>query len=271
MPDPQTPIALPDGTRIHFDATGDGPTVLLANVLYGHAGLFAGLVEDLSRDHRVITYDLRGTGRSSRHGPYEPAVDLADMEALLDHLGGVRVVVGVGDASLRAIRMALARPDLVGAVVTPGTTVLARADVARADVTDGRGLSGSGSVLSALVTLLASDYRSGIRSIVESGNPGLTEEEIRDRVEGMVAHCPQDVTIARLNFWRGDDVTEEARELGDRLWVLHYPGNPWFPEGLAEQIPAVLPDAHSEAIEDGPFARPEHTAAVVRRIIAAAA
>jgi len=263
MADPQTPLALPDGTRIHFEATGEGPAILVANVLYGQSSLFSGFVENLSGDHRVITYDLRGTGESSRHGPYEPGVDLADLEALLDHLGGAAAIVGVGDGCLRAVRIAAARPDLVGAVVATGTAVLARARQPEA-----YGLSGSGSVLSALVTLLESDYRAGMRSIVESANQGLTEEEVRSRVERMVAHCPQEVAIARLNIWRGDDVMEEARKLGDRLWILHYPGNPWFPEGLADQIADVLPEARSEPIDEGPFASPEQTAAVVRRIAA---
>ncbi len=259
-----TTLQLDDGTAIHYDATGDGPQVLIANVLYGHPGLFAGLVRDLSRDHRVITYDLRGTGGSTRRGPYEPAVDLADLEALLEHLGGARVMVGIGDGTLRAVRIAAARPNLVDVVVTPGTFVLARADEPEVG-----GLSGSNSVLSALVTLLASDYRAGMRSIVESGNPGLTEDEIRDRVEHLVAHCPQEVALARFRAWRGDLAIEEARAMGDRLWVLPYPGNPWFPGELADRMPELLPDAQVDAIDDGPFTRPEQTAAVVRRITGA--
>jgi pimeloyl-ACP methyl ester carboxylesterase len=253
MADSMTTIERDDGTAIHYDATGAGPQVLVANVLYAHAGLFAPFVADLSRDHRVITYDLRGTGDSTRHGPYEPAVDLADLEALLEHLGGVRVIVGIGDGALRAVRMAAARPELVGAVVAPGTFVLARAGENRG------GLSGSGSVLSALITLLASDYRAGIRSIVESGNEGLTEAEIRDRVEQMAAHCPQEAAVA----------TDDARAIGDRLWVLTYPGNPWFPQELADRMHEILPEANRETIEDGPWTRPGDTAAVVRRITGA--
>jgi pimeloyl-ACP methyl ester carboxylesterase len=263
MNDPMTTLELEDGTVISYHATGTGPQVLMANVLYAHAGVFAGFVADLSRDHRAITYDLRGTGHSTRHGPYEPAVDLADLEALLEHLGGVRVIVGIGDGALRAVRIATARPDLVGAVVAPGTFVLARAGANRG------GLSGSGSVLSALITLLGSDYRAGIRSIVESGNDGLTEAEIRDRVEQMAAHCPQEAALARLRTWRVDDVTDDARAIGDRLWVLPYPGNPWFPQELADHMHEILPEANRETINDGPWTRPADTAAVVRRITGA--
>jgi pimeloyl-ACP methyl ester carboxylesterase len=256
-----TSIERDDGTAIHYDATGAGPQVLLANVLYGHPGLFAGLIADLARDHRVITYDLRGTGASTRRGPYDLDVDLADLEALLEQLGGVRAIVAIGDATLRAVRMAAARPDLVGAVVAPGTFL-----VAQAGQPGGGGLSGSGSVLSALGTLLAGDYRAGIRSIVESGNPGMAESEIRERVEQMVAHCPREPGLTRFRTWTRDDASREARAIGGRLWVLPYPGNPWFPQELADQMPDILPEANRQEIGDGPWTRPEDTAAVVRQI-----
>jgi hypothetical protein len=121
-------------------------------------------------------------------------------------------------------------------------------------------------VLSALITLLASDYRAGIRSIVESGNEGLTEAEIRDRVEQMAAHCPQEAALARLSAWRGDDATDDARAIGDRLWVLPYPGNQWFPQELADRMHEIFPEANRETIGDGPWTRPGDTAAVVRRL-----
>jgi pimeloyl-ACP methyl ester carboxylesterase len=58
----------PDGAEIHWDEEGKGPAVLIANILHGHPGMVAGLAVDLSSDHRVITYDLRGTAASSRRG-----------------------------------------------------------------------------------------------------------------------------------------------------------------------------------------------------------
>jgi pimeloyl-ACP methyl ester carboxylesterase len=253
----------PDGADIHWDEAGDGTAVLVANVLHGHPGMIGGLVRDLASDPRVITYDLRGTGASSRRGPYDPAVDIADLEALLEHVGGVAVAVAIGDASLRAARMAVARPDLMEAVLAPGTFLLAAAAARGTDA-----LTGSRSVLRALSTLLETDYRAGIRSMVMSSNPNLSEEEMRERVDLVVAHCEQEAAVSRMRTWIRDDATDVARALGDRLWILHYPGNPWFPEELAKQMPEVLPDAGHEAVDDGPMSRPDLTAAVVRRITA---
>jgi pimeloyl-ACP methyl ester carboxylesterase len=250
----------PDGAEIHWDETGEGPTVLIATILYGDPEMFAGLVEDLAVDHRVITYDLRGTGRSSRQGPFDLAVDVIDLEALADHVGGISVAVAAGDAGMRVVRVAAARPDLVGTVVESGTSLLAAA------APDSEGLAGSTSVLRALVTLLEKDYRSAIRSIVESGNPNLSEDEMRDRVDRVVKHCSQEAAVSRMRFWIRDEVTETARALGDRLWILDHPGNPWFPRELVQRLPEFLPDARHESLEDGAMSRPDLTAAVIRRL-----
>jgi pimeloyl-ACP methyl ester carboxylesterase len=252
----------PDGAEIHWKETGDGPTVLIATILYGDPEMFAGLVEDLSVDHRVVTYDLRGTGESSRQGPYDLAVDVIDLEALADRVGGIAVAVAAGDAGMRVVRVAAARPDLVGIVVESGTSLLAAA------APDSEGLAGSTSVLRAIETLLEKDYRAAIRSIVESGNPNLGEDEMRERVDRVVKHCSQEAAVSRMRFWIRDDVTEVARALGDRLWILDHPGNPWFPRELVKRLPEFLPEARHESLEDGAMSRPDLTAAVVRRLTA---
>jgi pimeloyl-ACP methyl ester carboxylesterase len=250
----------PDGTEIHWEETGDGPGVLIANILYGHPGMMAGLARDLSADHRVITYDLRGTGGSSHRGPYDSVVDAIDLEAVLERTGGVAVAVTVGDAALRAARVAAARPDLLGTVVESGTSLLAVA-ARRSEA-----LSASSSVLDALVTLLENDYRAAIRSIVEGANPQLTEDEVRERVQRAAAHCPQEAALGRMRAWIRDDATEAARALGDRLWILDHPGNPWFPPELVKRMPELLPDARHQTLADGAMSRPDLTAAVVRDI-----
>jgi hypothetical protein len=205
-------LCRPDGAEIHWEEYGEGPGVLIANILYGHPGMIAGLAGDLSADHRVITYDLRGTGASSHGGPYDLAVDVIDLEAVLEQAGAVAVAVAFGDASMRAA------------------------------------------------------HRAAIRSIVEGANLRLSEDEIRERVQQAVAHCPQEAALSRMRTWIRDDATEAARALGDRLWILHHPGNPWFPPELAERMSELLPDARGEALEDGAMSRPDLTAAVVRRI-----
>jgi pimeloyl-ACP methyl ester carboxylesterase len=250
-----------DGTGLHWQERGDGPAVLVAGISYGYPDMVRGLIDDLAPDHRVVLPDLRGTGGSSRRGPYDLATDVADLTAVVEETGPMAVAVGLGDGSLRAIELAAGRPDLIDAVVLSGYAPLSRDEL--------RGLEGlvaSTPVLSALVTLLETDFRAAVRTIVETGSPELDEAEIRERVDGVVEHCSHEAAVARMRGWIAADSGEPARALGDRLWILHHPRNPWFPVELVERIPDLLPDAHVETVADGALARPDLTAAVVRRI-----
>jgi len=251
----------PDGTTIGWVEEGAGPTVLVARIAYSDPETLRRFVDNLAADHRVVVPDLRGTGGSSRHGPYDLATDVGDFVALLEQTGSAAVAVGLGDGTLRSVELAAAHPNLVGSVVLSGY-----APLFRGERRDTHGLAGSGQVLGALMKLVETDYRAGLRTIVETGNPGLDEATIRDRVDRVVAHCSHEAAVARLRNWVDLDVGESALALGDRLWVLHHPRNPWFPAELADRIPELLPEARLEHVEDGALSRPELTAAVVRRI-----
>ncbi len=69
---------------------------------------------------RVVAVDLRGHGRSSRPGDgYTPSQLALDLTALLSHLGIDRcVLVGHSAGAEVAVTVAVARPDLVAALVS---------------------------------------------------------------------------------------------------------------------------------------------------------
>lgn len=92
-----------DGTRLAFTDSGapaggeTGPTVLLTNGLTCTASYWHFVKADLERDHRVLTWDLRGHGDSDP--PMDPSHvrmdDMArDLLALMDHVGLERAVLG---------------------------------------------------------------------------------------------------------------------------------------------------------------------------------
>jgi pimeloyl-ACP methyl ester carboxylesterase len=79
---------------ISYAMVGDGPAVLLVHAGVADARMWARQVEELGRDHRVITVDLRGYGES----PLEVGAkysDAGDVLAVLDELG-VHSVQAVG-------------------------------------------------------------------------------------------------------------------------------------------------------------------------------
>ena len=255
-----------DGTRLHWEAVGTGPAVLITTQVFGDRQASPGLVDELSADHCVVTYDPRGTGESSPAGPYDNRTDASDLRAVLDAAvdaaEGPAAVVGLGNAAEVAVLAAATAPGgTVGGVVipfgNPAGVLAAR---------QSEGLVGSKSVLEAMDDLLANDYRAGLRSVIGSGNPQMGEDEVRDRVDRQVAYCPAEVAIARMASWRRDGVLEEARALGYRLWILQHPHNPWFPADMLDPTKELLPDANIEEVEDGHMSRPDLTAGVIRGI-----
>jgi pimeloyl-ACP methyl ester carboxylesterase len=224
---------------------------------------FAALGEELARDHRVVFYDPRGTGQSTRTGPCDIPTDAQDLAHLLAELGQPAVLVSFGDALHRAVEASAIKPELVSAVVSPGAAALGSGrDYAGVD----DGLASSPAVVGALVQLFETDYRSGLHTVVEGGNPQFSPQQVQQRIDDVVANASLETTMARLRQWISHDSRESGRALGDRLWVLVFGGNLWFPVELVDTLHRDVPEARVEEVADGAVSRPDLTAEVVRRI-----
>jgi pimeloyl-ACP methyl ester carboxylesterase len=261
-------VQRPDGAELHFEGIGDGPILVLAPYWSGHPTVFAGLMADLARDHRVITWDARGTGESTREGPYDIETDCGDLEAILEHLGGAAGVIGVANACNTVVHVAARRPDLLDTAFAFGAGPFSRADFASTE-----GMIGSDSVIAAFLEMLQRDYRGALRTVIAATNPQMSEEEIRERVDLQVAYCPQEAAMTRVREWADDDPTESAAGLGDRLWIFSSPdvAGPWLPsiEERRRIIAQTMPDAHFEATDEksGPVSRPDVVADLIRRAV----
>lgn len=114
------------GVRLSYLDSGEGPAVLLIHGYPGTAETHMKLlINDLSRDHRVIAPDLRGYGASRPPNRDFPpdfyGRDAADMAALLDALQtGPVVVMGFSDGGETALLLAATRPDLVRGAISWG-------------------------------------------------------------------------------------------------------------------------------------------------------
>ncbi len=101
-----------NGARIYFEVTGAGPAVVMIHAGVANLRMWDAQVAALSGDHRVITYDTRGYGRT-----VTDAVEFsnrADIAALLDHLGEERAhVVGLSRGGQIALDFTLEFPDRV--------------------------------------------------------------------------------------------------------------------------------------------------------------
>ncbi|WP_030209579.1 alpha/beta fold hydrolase [Streptomyces sp. NRRL S-87] len=107
------------GRRLSYVDFGGPGRPLVA--LHGHlseGATFGGLAAALGTDWRVIAPDQRGQGESERAADYTREGYLADLEALLDHLGLAEVVlVGHSLGAVNAYQYAARRPERIRALV----------------------------------------------------------------------------------------------------------------------------------------------------------
>lgn len=103
------------------DTGGGGTPVVLIHADWTDSGIWSPLVPLLRDRYRVIRYDLRGFGRSSR--PAQPFTRLGDLLALLDHFAiGAAVAVGHSGGGGTALGLAVQHPERTRALalIAPG-------------------------------------------------------------------------------------------------------------------------------------------------------
>jgi pimeloyl-ACP methyl ester carboxylesterase len=264
-------IERPGGIELGYRDQGEGPLVMLAPYWSGHPGVYEAFLSDLASDHRVVTWDARGTGESTHEGPYEIETDSEDLEAMLEHVGAATIVIAVANGCNVATHVGARRPDLIDTVLAFGAGPFSLTDFEGSEA-----MLGSEGVVSAFLEMLERDYRGALRTIFSATNAQMPEDELRERVSFQTSYCPHDAAVARVRAWAADDPSEAAAALAGRLRIFSSDGvaGTWLPS-LAErrQIMArVTPEAQVEEIadEEGPISRPDLVAASIRRLTASA-
>ncbi|MCZ6452358.1 MAG: alpha/beta fold hydrolase, partial [Deltaproteobacteria bacterium] len=81
--------------KLYYEAYGEGPTILFISETACDGAVWKLFqVPEFSRDHRVIIFDYRGTGRSGKPPiKYTTKMFVDDIVALLDHLGAEDIIV----------------------------------------------------------------------------------------------------------------------------------------------------------------------------------
>ncbi len=137
--------------RLHIDARGDGPAVILAHGFGGSARNFLPQARALAGNYRVVVYDARGHARSEAPADpaqYAPECFVEDLLGIVERTGEERVVVGgLSMGAGVALRFALAHPERVRGVVLaafPPASVGSWA-TAFADAIDAGGVEAAGS------------------------------------------------------------------------------------------------------------------------------
>ena len=80
-------ISAPDGTALHVETTGSGPTVMLVHGITESGRSWEPVTERLSGHFQVVVPDLRGHGRSAAVAPYDLATMAGDLAAVITECG----------------------------------------------------------------------------------------------------------------------------------------------------------------------------------------
>src|SRR5262245_19009669 len=107
---PMPTVASQDGTTIAYDASGQGPAVVVVDGATGYRGAFGGdseLALQLAPHFTVYRYDRRGRGESGDTQPFAVAREVEDIEALIDAAVGAANLYGMSSGGALALEAAL--------------------------------------------------------------------------------------------------------------------------------------------------------------------
>lgn len=114
--------------HVHYWLSGQGPDLVLVHGLGGNlAGWHLAVVPDLQREFRILTYDLRGHGRSDAPPTGYTTGDMAhDLRGLLDGLGIEKAAfVGHSWGADIVLHFALTNPERLSRMVLVEGALLA--------------------------------------------------------------------------------------------------------------------------------------------------
>lgn len=110
--------------KLHYEEQGQGPPLMMILGLGQDMNTWAFQVPNFSKHFRVIRFDNRDSGRSSRsEEPYTTRTMASDTLGLMDHLGIERAhILGTSMGGMIALEVALQAPDRVMSLILASTT-----------------------------------------------------------------------------------------------------------------------------------------------------
>lgn len=97
-----------DGYELHYEVVGQGPRVVWVDPALGSSATrpLADAVDALAHRFEVVTYDRRGRGRNADADGSSPEQEVADLRALVGHVGGAAAVVGFSSGAALVLHAA---------------------------------------------------------------------------------------------------------------------------------------------------------------------
>lgn len=123
------------GVKLYYETHGEGPVILLSHGYSATSQMWRGQFAALSVKNKLVTWDMRGHGQSDypeAQSEYSEEATVADMAALLDHVGAKSAIVGgLSLGGYMSLAFHLKHPDRVRALLIIDTGPGYRKDEAR--------------------------------------------------------------------------------------------------------------------------------------------
>lgn len=236
-----------NGIELHYEATGEGRPVLFIHGLGSSCRDWEMQTPVFSKHHRVVSFDLRGHGRSQKPpGPYSMSLFAEDTAGLVRSLEVAPVhVVGISLGGMIAFQLAVDHPEMMKSlvIVNAGPEVVVRTMKDRWNVF----------LRFAIVRML------GMRKMGEVlGRRLFPKEEQADIQKSFVERWAENDTRAYLNTLRaivGWSVTERIQDIHLPTLVVAADGD-YTPVSAKEAFISKMPQAELVVISDSRHATP---------------
>ena len=185
-----------NGIRQHYLGYGDGPVeIVIVPGITSPAITWEFVAEELARDYRVVTLDIRGRGLSDKpHSDYSLPEYAADVAGLIGALGLRRpVVLGHSMGARIAIALGALHPEAPGPliIVDPPLT--------------GPGRDPYTTPLSSFREQLAEAYAGTTAAAVRRFYPGWSQDALQTRAEWL-STCAEHAVVATYNHFDSEDI-----------------------------------------------------------------
>lgn len=198
-----------DGVRLFYDVQGEGePTILLVHGWGFSHEIWREQVEEFSKDHRVVTPDLRGYGRSDKpETEYTFELFADDLDYLIRSLDLEKpILVGWSMGASIALEYAATHPEQVSKLVlVDGTPVL----VASEDFP----YAGPPEALVGLSTAMEQDYSAGMRAFAELIFPEPGTDQLKEWAYGLTQQTTPSIALNTI----ANSAAADLRPLLDRI------------------------------------------------------
>jgi pimeloyl-ACP methyl ester carboxylesterase len=233
------PLAKANGIELYYEIHGEGEPLLLIMGLSLSSKSWFRTIPALSKDYKVIVFDNRGVGLSSKpNTPYSIEIMAEDAKAVLDTAGVESAhVYGISMGGMIAQRLAIQYPERIRSLILGCTTAGGKNHVQTSPEVSMHMVSRASSTATPEEVAWSTASFLYSQSFLES-HRNLVAEDIQQRIENPILPYAY---ILQLQACLGHDTDEEITKIMAPAFVIHGDADRIVPYengvNLAEKIP----------------------------------